>query len=69
MSRLGSVQHVAWENIVVPQPRARSDAGHIIDTDAVHDRSFACYSSRNASRVRPVILNGLRVDTLLSGLY
>ena len=62
-----SEQHVARENIVIAQPRARSDAGHVIDLHAVHNSSFAGYSSRNTSRVCAVILDRLRVQTLLAG--
>ena len=35
---------------------------------AVHDGSFAGHSSRNASRVCTVILDGLGVQTLVVGL-
>ena len=63
-----SVQHATGENIVIAQPRARSDARHVIDLHAVHNSSFAGYSSRYASRVCAVILNGLGVQTLVVGL-
>src|SRR5262249_33706676 len=63
-----SVHHVTRADIVIPNPGARSNAGHIIDAYAVHKGSFAGYSSRYASSVRAVILNCLRVAALLSGL-
>ena len=63
-----SVQHATGENIVIAQPRARSDARHVIDLYAVHNGSFAGYSSRYASRVGAVILDGLSVQTLVVGL-
>ena len=69
MAWLVASQHVAGENIVIPQPRARSHAGHITDAHAVHDRSFAGYASRDASCVCPMILNRLRVEALLTSLF
>ena len=60
-------QHVTGENIVVAQPRARRDAGHVIDAHAVDDGSLAGHAGGDASRVGAVILNCLRVDTLLAG--
>ena len=60
-----SVQHVSREDVVVPQPRARSDTGHVIDAHPVHNSSLAGYSRGIASGVRPVVLDCLGVEALL----
>ena len=42
--------------------------GHVINLHAVHNSGFAGHSSRYASRVCAVILDGLSVQTLVVGL-
>ena len=51
--------NVAGENVIVTQPGTRSYPGHVIDADAVHDRSFAGHSSGDPGGVGTVILDCL----------
>src|SRR5205823_3982125 len=61
-----SVGNATRENVVVPKPGPRRHPGHIADAHTVNDgiQRRIINSSRNSGRVRPVILNGLRIEVL-----
>ena len=61
------VQDVAGKNVVIPQPRPRRDARHVIDAHTVHHSSFAGYSSCDSSGMCAVVLDRLGIETLLAG--
>src|SRR6266550_2311158 len=60
-----SVQNASGKNVVISQPSARRDPGHIINAHAIYNRSFAGYSGGNSSCMCAMILDGLSVQTLL----
>src|SRR5262249_33742493 len=62
-----SVGYVAGKHVVVPKPGARRHSGHVPDAHAVHYgmQGHIKYPGGDPGSVRPMVLDGLRVEVLL----